>query len=194
MARTTVVTPTRSAEYPTPAHAVFTQDSLAKAIRKHAAQFASTGQLRIATKKKLHIPRNFSQRGPSQRIKLLQSAALVPSVLDRYVKGATQANLLKQVRGSLPGISSAFRCYADFCELRKTAAFPPKGETVLQWSSMFRNTATYGNYVCHLEKCCFFLRYPTAWHTAAVRHVVKGLKMPGPQLSFSQLYPHPSPH
>ena len=176
VARTTVVPPSSSAEYLTPAHAVFTQDSLVKAIRTHAAQYASTGQLRVATKKKLHIPRNFSQLGPSQRIKLLQAAALVPSVLDRYVKDATQANLLKQVKGSLPGMSSAFRCYTAFCELRKTTAFPPHEETVIQWSSMFRNTATYGNYVSHLEKCCFFLRYPTTWYTAAVRHVVKGLK------------------
>ena len=176
ISRVTINTPSPSAEYLTPAHALFTQDSLVQAIKRHKSQFASTGQLRVATKKKLHIPKNFSRMGPAQRIKLLQSAALVPAVLDRYIKDATQANLLKQVRGSLPGMASAFRCYTAFCELRKTAAFPPQEETVLQWSSMFRNTATYGNYVSHLEKCCFFLRFPTTWHTQAVRHVVKGLK------------------
>ena len=46
---------------------------------------------------------------------------------------------------------------------------------MIQRSSLFGNTATYGNYVSHLEKCCFFLRYPTSWLTPVVRQVANGL-------------------
>ena len=61
-------------------------------------------------------------------------------------------------------MASAFRCYTAFCELRKAAPFPVREEVVLQWSSMFNTTATFGNYVSLLEKCCFFfLHFPAAW-------------------------------
>ena len=49
-------------------------------------------------------------------------------------------------------------------------------ETVLRRSSVFNNTTTYGNYVCRLQKVCFFLRQSTAWLAQAVRHVAKGMK------------------
>ena len=41
---------------------------------------------------------------------------------------------------------------------------------------MFNNKATYGNYISHLRKCCFFLNMPTDWLTPKVCHVAKGLK------------------
>ena len=73
-------------------------------------------------------------------------------------------------------MASAHRCYIAFCELRNFAPFPVREEVVKQRSSVFGNTATYGNYVCHLEKCCYFLRYPTTWSTPVIRHIAKGLK------------------
>ena len=98
--------------------------------------------------------------GPVQRIRLLGSPAVLPREVGRYVRDATQANFLKQAKGSLPGMASAFRCYAAFCDLRKVAPFPVREEAVLQWISMFNNTATFGNYVSLLEKCCFFSAFP----------------------------------
>ena len=76
----------------------------------------------MRTTRKLHLPRNFRKLGPAHRIKAPKDAALNPRVLDRFVFDATSANLLKQVKGSLPGMASAYRCYIDFCELRH---FPP---------------------------------------------------------------------
>ena len=70
--------------------------------------------------------------GPAQRIKLFSSGQLIPRAVARFMEENTQANLLKQVRGSLPGVASAFRCYLAFCELEKVNPLPPTEETVLR--------------------------------------------------------------
>ena len=158
-----------------PDHSVVDKSTLVKALKAHASQVGRSGKLVLRTTRKLHLPRTFGQLGPAQRIKMLRAAALTPSVMDRFVFDATSDNLIKQAKGSLPSMASAFRCYTDFCELRKIPALPVLGETVLQWSSLFANTATYGNYVTHLGKCCFFLRSPTTWIAPIARHVAKGL-------------------
>ena len=51
------------------------------------------------------------------------------------------------------------------------APFPTHEEVVMQWSSMFNNTATFWNYVSLLEKCCFpvfphYLEDPLAPNTS----------------------------
>ena len=115
--------------------------------------------------------------GPSKRTQLLSTADIRPRLVDRFIQDATKANLLKQVRCSLPDMASSFRCYADFCEMRRIPSFPAHEETVLQWSAMFNNTAAFGNYNSQLGKFCFFPRPPVTWRTAAVKHVVKGLEM-----------------
>ena len=45
----------------------------------------------------------------------------------------------------------------------------------MQRSGMFNNAATFKNYVSLLEKCCFFLHFPTTWETPCAKHVAKGL-------------------
>ena len=158
-----------------PAHELFAHDSLVLAIRRHSAQFSVSGQIVVRAKRKLHAPRPFTKMGPAQRVRPLGAPAVLPHEVDRFVKGAAHANLLKQAKAPLPGMASASRCYAAFCELREVAPFPVREEVALQWSSMFNNTATFGNYVSLLEKYCFFLHFPTAWKPPCVRHVAKGL-------------------
>ena len=85
-------------------------------------------------------------------------------------------NLLKKVKGSPPPAASDVRCFAAFCELRKTHTSPPSEEMVAQRSSMFKNTATYYNYVRHLKNARTFLRLPTAWHASEVSHTAKGIE------------------
>ena len=58
------------------------------------------------------------------RVRLLNSSAIVPRVLGRYIKDATHANMLRAVRVALPGMASSFRCYAAFCETQEVYAFP----------------------------------------------------------------------
>ena len=59
--------------------------------------------------------------------------------------------------------------------MRGVEPFPPKEEIALQRSSVFNDTATFGNYIQHLPKCCYFMRFPTDWLTTCVRHVARGL-------------------
>ena len=70
---------------------------------------------------------------------------------------------------SLPAIYS-------FLRTTPGSPFPVSDEKVLHRISMFNNTATFGNYISPQEKCCCFLRSPTAWLTSCVRHVANGLK------------------
>ena len=114
----TAYPPTSSAgEDLTPAHELFTQDSLVKAIRRHSAQFARSGAIATRPSSTLKDPRAFEKLGHSQKIRYLKSSAVRPLQVNRFIKDQTQANLLKQVKGSLPGLASAFRYYTSFCEL-----------------------------------------------------------------------------
>ena len=110
------------------------------------------------------------------RIKVLRETRQAAARIDRFAQDRTHANLLKQVRGSLPAISSALNCYNSFCDLRDTRPFPVTEQIVLEWSSVFADTATYANYIPNLQKVCFFVGSPAEWLTSAVRRVAKGLK------------------
>ena len=51
----------------------------------------------------------FPRMVPARRTKLLASGQILPKTVARFAEGRTQSNLLKQVRGSIPGIASSFR-------------------------------------------------------------------------------------
>ena len=96
--------------------------------------------------------------------------------MGRFIRDRTRANLLKQVRGSLPAICSALNCYVAFCDLREVQPFPVTERLVLEWSAAFDSTATFANYASRIQKVCFFIGPPASWQTPAVRHVANGLK------------------
>ena len=116
-ARTAYAPISSAGEHLTQAHELFTQDSLVKAIRRHSAQFARSGTITTRPSKTIKAPRAFGKLGPAQKIRYLESSAVHPRQVSRFIKDQTQANLLKQVKGSLPGLASAFRYYTSFCEL-----------------------------------------------------------------------------
>ena len=89
---------------------------------------------------------------PMQKISRLAAAPLRPAVLDLFVFDAAQSNHLKEVKGSRPVLSSSFGCYMFFCQLRSVAPCPPTEEAAIQWISAFNDTATFENYVSHLQK------------------------------------------
>ena len=96
-------------EYLVPAHELFTNDDLARAIRRHSALYASSGSIDVRAKRKLRAPRTCCKMCHAQRIRLMGSSAGLPRTADRYIKDATHANVLKPVKGFLPGMASAFR-------------------------------------------------------------------------------------
>ena len=136
-----------AADYMAPAHDLFTQNDLVLAIRRRSAQFASLGSISVRTKRKLHVPRPFAKMGPAQRIRSLNSSAIVPLVLHRHIKDSIHDNSTKQAWGSLPGMASGFRCYTAFCELRNVTPFPARDEVVIHRSSVSNNAATFANYI-----------------------------------------------
>ena len=150
-ARATSASPTQGA-FLAPDHSAVDKTALVKALKAHAPQVDRSGKLVLRTARKLHLPRKFGPMGPAQRIKILRAAALAPRAMGRFVFDAASDNLLKQVKGSLPSMASAFRCYTAFCELRMAPSLPVLEETAPQWTSLFGNTSTYGNYATHLEK------------------------------------------
>ena len=95
------------------------------AAKRHSEQFGRPGRLHIHTSKKLRAPADFALLGSAQKIKLLGDRSVLPRTLTRFIEDITHANLLKQVRGSLRGISSSFFCYLAFCERTKIPPFPP---------------------------------------------------------------------
>ena len=159
-----------------PPRKFLTRDSLTKASKRHTHQFQQSGQLNVRIRDRVRLPSTFARLGPARKIQLLMKSDIDPLQINRLVADNVQANLLKQVRGSLPGVSSAYRCYTAFCELRKAHPFPPTEELILQWICVFNDTDTYGNYVSLLEKACFSIRFSTTWLTPAVRHAARGLK------------------
>ena len=134
-------------EYFAHGRAIFTQDSLLRAIRRHSAKFAAAGRISIRTKRKLNAQRPLPRLGPAHRTRMLKSPDVVPRAVGRFIKDATQGNRTRQAKGSYPGTASAFRCYAAFCELRKVPPSPASEEVAIQRNSLFSNIATYENYV-----------------------------------------------
>ena len=57
--------------------------------------------------------------------------------------------------------------------MRRSPPCPVAEEIARHWRCVFNNTATYGNYVSLLGDFFAFLRFPTAWPTAFVRHAAR---------------------
>ena len=55
------------AGYLAPSRELFTNDSLAKATRRHTAQFTRAGKIAVLTHKKIHMPSSFARMGPTRR-------------------------------------------------------------------------------------------------------------------------------
>ena len=144
-----------SADRLIPPRKFLTRDSLTPALKRRNRQFQQSGKLIVRIRGNVRLPSTFPRMGPSRKIQLLMKSDVTPLQVSRFVEDNAQANLLKRVRGSLPGASSAFRCYSAFCELAKAQPFPPQEEMILRWISVFNDTATFVNYVSLLEKACF---------------------------------------
>ena len=102
--------------------------------------------MRAHLSKNLKQGRSFTKLGPKRKIARLRNARVAPAVLGRLCADSSRANMLKQVRGSLPGSVSAFRCYLAFCQMRNLTPFPPTEDKAAHWSCAFNDNAAFGNY------------------------------------------------
>ena len=153
----------------------FSSDTFVTAV-KEASKRAKTDTPALCHEvKSFGLKPSFNKLGPAAKIAQLRRRNLPQQKLTRFITERSQLNLLKQIKGSLPSIASAIRCYTSFCELINVRPFPPTEETVIQWSCVFNDTATYRNYIGHLRSACFFYRLEVSWLTPAVRHIARGL-------------------
>ena len=58
-------------------------------------------------RRRLNAPVSLGNLGPAQKIGVLKRLKTKPTQARRFIRGNTQRNLLKQVRGSLPSVASA---------------------------------------------------------------------------------------
>ena len=149
--------------------------SFHRAIKRHRAELSRDPRDSTAASSHMRLPSQFDRMGPIARIKAIQESRQATTRIDRFAQDRTQANLLKKVRGSLPAISSALNCFNAFCDMRDARPFPVAEQLVMEWSSVFSDTATYANYISHLQKVFFFIGPPVTWLTPAVRRVAKGM-------------------
>ena len=87
----------------------FSGRHLIRAIKRHSIQATRGRKLTIHLSPRLQKVKCIAKLRPAQKIKKMSDAKLAPRTLCRFVLSSTQANLLKQVRGSLPAVASAFR-------------------------------------------------------------------------------------
>ena len=139
-----------------------TREPLALALKRHNHQFQQSGKLSCRIRDKTHLPSTFARLGPARKIHLVMKSDATPLQVSRFVAVNAQANLLKQVRGSLPGVTSAFRGCAAFFELIMVEPFPPQEETIIRWTNVFNDTSTFGDYISLMGKACFSPRFSTA--------------------------------
>ena len=127
-----------------------------------------------------------------KRIKLLGERAVLPRTLTRFIEDSTHADRIKKVRGPLPGIASAFRCYVSICELIKAPLSPIRRKLSCDGSAYSAIHPPLGT-IYRAFKRRVFPRHPAAWFTPSVRHVSKGIKKSQKQkISISELYPDSS--
>ena len=110
-------------EYLTTSRETSDKGSFVLVLRKHSAQYATTGKLLVQTKKQLHAPRDFARMCPVHRTKLLQSAAVVPMVIDRYIKAPPRRTCCSRSAGLSPGWVRLAAFIPHFARFGKTAAF-----------------------------------------------------------------------
>ena len=150
--------------------------SLVQALRADSVEESEFGKELSAAAGDLNLPENFGRLGPKARIIALQNIAPDSQPLLRFLPIGAQANILEQVRSTLPCVASGVGCYLSFCSLLAIAPFPPTTEGVARWSALFPPGKTFSIYLSHLAKACQLLGFDSSWKTDVIIAICKGLK------------------
>ena len=152
------------------------QNSLIRTVSGKTLENSGPARKCRRLRHELALPSNYTKLGPAARIRALAASGAKPEQLNNFVAAGCQLNVLKQVGKSLKSVRSGIRCYLSFCSLMQLSPFPPSEGIVLQWSSIFGSTATFGLYVQHLLKACQLVGATTEWLSASIRSIARGLK------------------
>ena len=159
--------------------------SLVEALRANNVETSAFGTDLKASQDALGLPDSFLKLGPKARILALQNTTPDSQQLLRFLSIGAQANILEQVRLSLPSVASGVSCYLSFCTLLNIAPFPPTTETVARWSALFSPGKTYSIYINHLVKACHLMGIDISWRTELIFSIAKGLSnKPSTKIKF----------
>ena len=150
--------------------------SLVGALKAKNVQESEFGNELESATLDLQLPENFSKLGPKARIIALQNVVPESQALYRFLSIGAQANILEQVRLTLPAVSSGISCYLSFCSLLAVAPFPPSTECVARRSAVSPPGKTFSLYLGHLAKACFLLGFDLSWKNEFINSIAKGLK------------------
>ena len=150
-------------------------DSIPEALRAPSVELSQVGTEYEESKIALGLPANFDNLPPMARINALQGVTPDSQHLLRFLSAGAQANILQQVRHTLPCVASGVACYLAFCSLLSIAPFPPTTKIVRQWSTIFSTGRTFAVYVNHLIRVCQLLELDCSWRDETIKAIAKGI-------------------
>ena len=150
-------------------------DRIVPSLRAGTVESSAFGQDLSALTRRLNLSDDFASLGPAAKVRRLEAVASDQALLSRFLETGANANVLQQVRSSLPAVAAGLQGYLAFCRLIRVQPFPPLPATLCQWSTLFRGGRTFSLYLSHLEKVCAVLGVDAHWRTAPVIAAVRGL-------------------
>lgn len=107
------------------------------ALRAPNVEESIIGKEYDLSKQSIGLPTSCQSLGPTERIAALKAATPDSQQLLRFLSAGSHANVLQQVRLTLPSVASGVSCYLAFCSLLSIDPFPPTSAIARQWSTMF---------------------------------------------------------
>ena len=142
--------------------------SLARELRAKNVEGSGFGVELSNSKEALGLPENYENFGPIARITALQNNTPESQKLLRFLSAGAQANILAQVKSTLPQVAAGGNFYLAFCALLGIAHFPPTVEVVARWGAILRPGKTYSLYLGHLGKACQLMGIDLSWRTEVI--------------------------
>jgi hypothetical protein len=135
-------------------------------------------------------PRDWgTSRGPRHALKVSGLSQLSPAQKQTWLEESRVEAILGSCRRSLRSVRSGVTCYISFASTlcwhlvmsrlfassfmggaiqpHGMQCLPPKIETLLSWSMLFRSEGTFSNYIGHLKTACLLCK-----HTTKVRPLI----------------------
>ena len=104
--------------------------------------------------------------GPSQALKRLAFGKMAQRDIDEWAERARVDAILGSCSRSLKEMKCGVRCYKAFVDATRQQPedcyLPPRIDTLLAWSTLFRSRATFSNYLGYLRTACLLTKCPTA--------------------------------
>ena len=147
-----------------------------EALKAKNVQYSAFGTKLAAAAEDLQLPEKFPRMGTKARIIALQNAAPDTQQLYRFLSIGAQANILEQVRPTLPSVASGIGRYLSFCSILAISPFPTTSEVVARWGAISPPGETFSIYLSHLSEACFLMGFDISWENDIILAIAKGLR------------------